>query len=136
VPRRALRGLFHLIRRPNQIYSAPTNPPPDSLPNGSKNDPTAPRKTHQFQERPWNHPRRTLQLLRRNVKRFRGGLVFKALRLFVSHNSRLESNNQEEEEDPPVRAQNAPRDCCRIIQQDSFEEGSYLRLIDLRITRL
>jgi len=37
------------------------------------------------------------QLLRRNVKRFRGGLVFKAHRLFVSLNSRLESNEEEEE---------------------------------------
>ena len=37
------------------------------------------------------------ELLRRNVKRFRGGLVFKAHRLFVSLNSRLESNKEEEE---------------------------------------
>ena len=36
------------------------------------------------------------QLLRRIVKRFRGGPVFKAHRLFVSLNSRLE-NDQEEE---------------------------------------
>ena len=36
-------------------------------------------------------------LLRRNVKRFRGGLVFKAHRL-VSPNSRLESNKEEEAE--------------------------------------
>ena len=36
------------------------------------------------------------QLLRRNVQRFRGGLVFKAHRL-VSLNSRLESNKEEEE---------------------------------------
>jgi len=32
------------------------------------------------------------------VKRFRGGLVFKAHSLFVSLNSRLESNKEEEEE--------------------------------------
>jgi len=36
--------------------------------------------------------------LRRNVKRFRGGLVIDAHRLFVSLNSRLESNKEEEEE--------------------------------------
>jgi len=32
----------------------------------------------------------------RNVQRFRGGLVFKAHRLCVSLNSRLESNKEEE----------------------------------------
>ena len=36
------------------------------------------------------------RLLRRNVNRFRGGLVLKAHRLCVSHNSRLESNKEEE----------------------------------------
>ena len=36
------------------------------------------------------------QLLHRNVLRFRGGLVFKAHRLCVSLNSRLESNKEEE----------------------------------------
>jgi len=36
-------------------------------------------------------------LLHRNAQRFRGGLVFKAHRLCVSLNSRLESNNEEEE---------------------------------------
>jgi len=35
-------------------------------------------------------------LLHRNVQRFRGGLVFKAHRLCVSLNSRLESNKEEE----------------------------------------
>ena len=35
------------------------------------------------------------QLLYRNVQRFRGGLVFKAHRLSVSFNSRLESNKEE-----------------------------------------
>jgi len=39
------------------------------------------------------------QLLHRNVQRFRGGLVFKAHRLCVSLNSRLESNKEEEEEE-------------------------------------
>ena len=34
--------------------------------------------------------------LHRNVQRFRGGLVFKAHRLCVSLNSRLESNTEEE----------------------------------------
>ena len=37
------------------------------------------------------------QLLHRNVRRFRGGLVFKAHRLCVSMNSRLKSNKEEEE---------------------------------------
>ena len=36
------------------------------------------------------------QLLYRNVQRFRGGLAFKAHRLCASHNSRLESNKEEE----------------------------------------
>ena len=35
------------------------------------------------------------QLLDRNVQRFRGGLAFKAHRLCVSLNSRLESNKEE-----------------------------------------
>ena len=35
-------------------------------------------------------------ILRKNVKRFRGGLVFKAHRLFVFLNTRLESNKEEE----------------------------------------
>ena len=40
---------------------------------------------------------RMRQLLHRNVQRFRGGLVFKAHRLCVSLNSRLESNKEEED---------------------------------------
>ena len=36
-------------------------------------------------------------LLHRNMQRFRGGPVFKAHRLCVSLNSRLESNKEEEE---------------------------------------
>jgi len=46
---------------------------------------------------PPRKPRRE-QLLHRNVQRFRGGLVFKTHRLSVSLNSRLESNEEEEEE--------------------------------------
>ena len=38
----------------------------------------------------------SVQLLHRNVQRFRGGLVFKAHRLCVSLNDRLESNKEEE----------------------------------------
>ena len=38
------------------------------------------------------------QLLLRSVQWFRGGLVFKTHRLCVSLNSRLESNQEEEEE--------------------------------------
>jgi len=45
------------------------------------------------------HGLRGVQLLLRNAKRFRGGLVFKARRLCVSLNSRLESNKEEEEEE-------------------------------------
>ena len=37
------------------------------------------------------------KLLHINLQRFRGGLVFKAHRLCVSLNSRLESNKEEEE---------------------------------------
>jgi len=37
----------------------------------------------------------------RNVQRFRGGLVFKAHRLCVSLNSRLESKKEEEEREQP-----------------------------------
>jgi len=36
-----------------------------------------------------------LQILHRNVQRFRGGLAFKDHRLCVSLNSRLESNKEE-----------------------------------------
>jgi len=39
-----------------------------------------------------------------NKCRFRGGLVFKSHRLFVSLNSRLESNNEEEEEEGSVES--------------------------------
>ena len=39
------------------------------------------------------------------MQRFRGGLVFKAQRLYVSLNSRLESNKEEEDEvDDGMRA--------------------------------
>jgi len=38
-----------------------------------------------------------IELLHRNVQRFRGGLVFKAHRLCISLNSRLESSTEEEE---------------------------------------
>ena len=41
------------------------------------------------------------RLLRRNVKRFQGVLVSKVHELFVSLNSRLE-NNKEEDEMPPA----------------------------------
>ena len=37
------------------------------------------------------------QLLQRDVRRFRGGLLFKALKLCVSINTRLESNKEEKE---------------------------------------
>ena len=47
------------------------------------------------------------QLLRRHVKRFRGGLVFKAL-TFVSLNSRLESNKEEAGSSPHCRLSPSP----------------------------
>ena len=53
------------------------------------------------------------QLPLRNVKRFRGGLVFKAHRLCVSLNSRLESN-KEEEEVPSGRTRFLSRICTKI----------------------
>ena len=46
-----------------------------------------------------NGSRGNEQLLRRNVKRFRGGLVFEGHRLCVSLDSRLGSNKEEEEVD-------------------------------------
>ena len=52
---------------------------------------------------PAGHKPAQLALLRRNVKRFRGGLVFKAHRLCVSLNSRLKSNKDEEEEAVGIR---------------------------------
>ena len=39
------------------------------------------------------------QLLDRNVKRFRGGLIFKAHRLLYHSNSRLESNNEKKKKE-------------------------------------
>ena len=41
----------------------------------------------------------TRRVVYRNLQRFRGGLVFKAHRLCVSLNSRLESNKEEEGDD-------------------------------------
>ena len=64
------------------------------------------------------------QLLRRNVKRFRGGLVFQAHRLCVSLNSRLGSNKEEEEN---------RRDRIRLGQRTCIP---LLMLIDSCITQL
>jgi len=44
----------------------------------------------------------TSQLLHRNVQRFRGGLVSKAHRLFVSLNSRRESNKKKKRRGAPL----------------------------------
>ena len=65
-------------------------------------------------------------LLCRNVKRFRSGLVFKVRRLCVSLNSRLQSNDEEEE--------GSALTCTN--RGHGSEDGSYLRLIDLCITQL
>ena len=70
-----------------------------------------------------------------NVKRFRGGLVFKAHRLL---NSRLESNKEEEWCEEDVRG--VHQDRHRHQRHDHLcsgsEAGSYLRLIDLCVTQL
>ena len=47
--------------------------------------------------RPLSALKTSVNLLDRNVQRFRGGLVFKADRLCASTISRLESNKEEEE---------------------------------------
>ena len=52
------------------------------------------------------------QVLHRNVKRFRGGLVFKAHILCPSLNSRLESNKEEEEESKSDWGRGGPRRRC------------------------
>ena len=49
-------------------------------------------------ETPCEYDEQLLELLRRIVQQFRGGLVSKARRLCASLNSRLESNRKEEEE--------------------------------------
>ena len=94
-PRKALRGG---IQKSNvqEILSSFGNKYPQ---NGSKNG----------AERGWDNPTKGLlwihqprgpcvcdQPLYINVQRFRGGLVFKAHRLCVSLNSRLESDKEEE----------------------------------------
>jgi len=52
---------------------------------------------------------RVEQLLHRNVQRFRGGLVSKAHILYVPLNSRLESNKEEEEDQPRLEHHHLPR---------------------------
>jgi len=56
--------------------------------------------------------------IHRNVLRFRSGLVFKAHRLCVSLNSRLESN-EEEEKGASIRG-GASR--CRMLQRDVLKQ--------------
>ena len=58
------------------------------------------------------HLQATFGAVHRNVQRFRGGLVLKAHRLCVSLNSRLQSNEEEEEEEVGAR-QRGPLDCRR-----------------------
>jgi len=54
---------------------------------------------------------------RKEVKRFRGGLVFEAHRLFVSLNSRLESNKEEEEDWKEVLSQSRQRSMPPLAPQ-------------------
>ena len=54
------------------------------------------------------------QLLRINVKRFRGGLVFKAHRLCVSLNSRLESKTEEKKNEESLEENQS----CRLTYVD------------------
>jgi len=58
------------------------------------------------------------QLLHRNLKRFRDGLVFKAHRLCVALNSRLESN-KEEGEVQTLRSQMGWQVCMRRVGENS-----------------
>ena len=68
-----------------------------TLSNMSSPYPTKPQSlTKKRTARSVSPSRDAYTLPRRIVKRFRGGLVFKAHRLFVSLNSRLESNEEEE----------------------------------------
>ena len=75
-----------------------------------------------------------------NVQRFRGGLVFKAHRLCVSLNSRLESNSQEEEVrrgsfhqkvDGPCMGMGA--DCGREVQDPDGGGHGAARAADTRL---
>ena len=76
--------------------------------------------------RPVSHPHTyplDEQLLHRNVKRFRGGLVFKAHRLCVSLNSRLESNKEEEDiHSSPLQSRRicTANSACQLIQNVNF----------------
>jgi len=56
------------------------------------------------------------------VQQFRGGLVFKAQRLCVSLNSRLEGNNEEEEE--KVRQEVAKPDRFLFQGKGGFDDCS------------
>ena len=63
------------------------------------------------------------KLLRRNVKRFRGGLAFKAHRLLVSFNSRLESYTEQEVQ------KHRERDLVRVGAQRFERDGSECYLL-------
>ena len=77
------------------------------------------------------------QLPHKNVQRFRGGLVFKAHRLCVSLNSRLESKNKAEARGRAVRSVRIET-TIEVGAIAPAEEGSYSRVIDfcLLITQL
>ena len=51
----------------------------------------------------------------RNVNRFRGGLVFKAHRLCVSLNSRIESNKEEKKAVLTLTVCAGVSECCRCL---------------------
>ena len=70
--------------------------------------------------------------LHRNVQRFRGGLVFKAHRLCVSLNARLEGNTEEEYGERGTDLYSSQSENNFFTEMCSGSEvGSYLRLIDL-----
>ena len=64
----------------------------------------------------------------RTLKRFRGGLVFKAHRHFVSLNSRLESNKTKREEEeapcPPTSPVSWPKYCSGRVSIYLARPGS------------
>ena len=76
-------------------------------------------------------PHGSSQLLRENMKRFRGGLVFEAHRLFASLNSRLESIEEEEKgsshqlsrEKSTHRQKSTHRPSSGSISQSQTERG-------------
>jgi hypothetical protein len=74
------------------------------------------------------------QLLRRNVKRFRGGLVCKAHRRLYHSNLGSRVRQEKEEDTEPLRASEERRVGSFAVMRGSSKEGSCLRLVDFCIT--